>query len=409
MSSSDLTSASLMPQSPLTSIFATGSAIALLLVEIDEAVDHGVARQHLQFRIERGAHRQAALVELLLTVIVVEVAAHFLGEIFGGKDVRARRAHGHVKRLLFRLGAVGRRDEAVFDHAVDHVIAPRDRLVLAAERIVIVRSLRQAGEIGRLRDAQLVHRLVEVQKRGRGDAIGAEAEIDFVEIEFEDFLLRIGALDAQRQQRFLDLALERHLIVQQEVLGDLLGDGRGALRPPPAAVVLDIEHAGANDAVNVDARMVIEILVLRRHEGVGDELRDRLDRQIKPALLGIFGEQRAVGGMHPRHHRRLIVLKLGVVRQILGVMPQQACGRRDAGDEQDRARREQKAQKAQEQFHRYTDFIEVARPRPGLKHRHDAAESTRPAGAAVPAHKHPMPSIHYPLSSASRRSGFCSN
>ena len=76
-----------------------------------------------------------------------------------------------------------------------------------------------------------MHRLVEIDQRGGGDAVGAEAEIDLVEIELEDLLLGIGALDLEREQRFLDLALERDLVGQKEVLGDLLGDGRGALRP----------------------------------------------------------------------------------------------------------------------------------------------------------------------------------
>ena len=89
-----------------------------------------------------------------------------------------------------------------------------------------------------------------------------------------------------------------------------------------AAVILDIEQAGARDAVNVDAGMLVEILVLGGDEGVGDELWDRLDRQIEPALLGVFGQERAVGGMHPRHHRRLIILKLRIIRQVLGIMPQ---------------------------------------------------------------------------------------
>ncbi len=144
ISPSDFTSASLTPQSPPTSILVTGAAIALALVEIDEPVDHGLARQHLQFGIERGAHRQAALVKLLLAVIVVEIAPHFFGEIFGGEDMRAGRPHRDVERLFLRLLAVRGGDVAVLDHAVDDVVAARDRLVVAAERIVIVRPLGQA-------------------------------------------------------------------------------------------------------------------------------------------------------------------------------------------------------------------------------------------------------------------------
>ena len=202
----------------------------------------------------------------------------------------AGRPHGDVERLFLRLvGDVGG-DVAVFGHAIDDVIAPRDRFVAFAERIVVVRPLRQGGEIGGFRDRKLVHRLVEIEQRRRGDPVGAEAEIDFVEIELEDFFLRVGALDAQRQERFLDLALERHLVGQQEVLGDLLRDGRGALRPAAGAVILDVEQAGAADAVNVDAGMLVEVLVFGGDEGVGDEFWDRLDRQVEAALIGVFGQ-----------------------------------------------------------------------------------------------------------------------
>ena len=94
-----------------------------------------------------------------------------------------------------RLG-VGRVDVAVFHHAVDHLVAALDGALALPERMQRRRRLRQRGEIGRFRNGQFVHRLVEIQQRGRGDAIGAEAEIDFVEIEFENLVLGIGALDA---------------------------------------------------------------------------------------------------------------------------------------------------------------------------------------------------------------------
>ena len=190
------------------------------------------------------------------------------------------------------------------------------------------RRLRQRRQIGRFRDREFVHRFVEIDQRRGGDAVGAEAEIDFVEIEFEDLVLRIGALDAHRQQGFLDLAGERHLVGQKEVLRDLLGDRRRALRTAVGAVILRVEHRGARHAGEVDAAVLVEILVLGREERVDDEFRNRLDRQIEPALLGVFAEQRAVGGMDARHHRRLVILKLRIVRQVLGEMPDQRRPRR---------------------------------------------------------------------------------
>jgi hypothetical protein len=198
---------------------------------------------------------------------------------------------------------------------------------------------------------QLVHRLVEIEKRRRRNAVGAEAEIDFVQIEFEDLLLGIGALDLEREQRFLDLALERDLVGQKEVLGDLLGDGGGALRSTARAVGLHVEDAGAGDAGEVEAVVLIEVLVLRRDEGVDHHLRDGLDWDVEPALRCVFGDQRTIGRMHARHHRRLVVLQLRVIREILGEMPEQACGGANANQEHDRADSKQEAAKAQQKSH----------------------------------------------------------
>jgi hypothetical protein len=118
----------------------------------------------------------------------------------------------------------------VLGHAIENVIAPLERTLALAEGMVIVGRLGQRRQIGRFRRRQFVHRLVEIEERRCSDAVGAHAEIDFVEIEFEDVLLGEGALDLHRQQRFLDLARERQLVGAQEVLGDLLGDGGGTLR-----------------------------------------------------------------------------------------------------------------------------------------------------------------------------------
>ena len=66
------------------------AAPALRLVESHEAGGHGLARHHLQLRIERGPYRQAAFIEFLFAVALEDVAADFLGKIFAGENVRAR-------------------------------------------------------------------------------------------------------------------------------------------------------------------------------------------------------------------------------------------------------------------------------------------------------------------------------
>src|SRR5690606_4905026 len=94
---------------------------------------------------------------------------------------------------------------------------------------------RQGGEESGFGDGQLVERLVEVLQRRRRDAVGAAAEIDLVEIELEDAVLRKRLLDPQRDERLLDLPFDRELVREKEVLRDLLRDGGGADRAPAGA------------------------------------------------------------------------------------------------------------------------------------------------------------------------------
>ena len=296
---------------------ACRAAPPLRLVKIDEAGGHGLARHHLQLWIERGPDRQSAFVEFLFAIAFEDVATDFLGKIFTGEDMRSVGPVGDDQRILAGLVGLGLLDPAVFQQAIDHVVAAFDGAVAVAHRMQRARRLRHRRQIGRFRDREVVHRLVEIDQRGRGNAVGAEPEIDFVEIELEDAILGISALDAHRQQRFLDLAGERHLVGQKEVLRDLLGDRRGTLWPPVRAEILRIQHHRARHAGEVDAAVLVEVLVFGGEERVDHELWNRLDRQIEPALLGIFAEQRAVGGVHARHDRRLIILKLRVVRKVL--------------------------------------------------------------------------------------------
>ena len=73
----------------------------------------------------------------------------------------------------------------------------------------------------------------EAARRGV-DAVGAAAEIDPVEIELEDLVLGELRLQRQRQDRLADLAAEGAVVGQEDVAGELLGDGRAALRPVAA-------------------------------------------------------------------------------------------------------------------------------------------------------------------------------
>ncbi len=89
----------------------------------------------------------------------------------------------------------------------------------------------------------------------RFDAVHAGAEIDMVQIEGEDFVLGVPVLEIEREHRFFDLALKRALRFQEQVLGELLGDGRTALH---IGALADVGEHRADDAPGINAEMRTE-------------------------------------------------------------------------------------------------------------------------------------------------------
>ena len=79
---------------------------------------------------------------------------------------------------------------------------------------------------------ELLRRLAEIAARGELDPPGAAAEIDGIEIELENLRLAERTLDPRRHDHLADLAVVGQVFADQEVLDDLLGDGRAALRTP---------------------------------------------------------------------------------------------------------------------------------------------------------------------------------
>src|SRR5205085_9180763 len=84
-----------------------------------------------------------------------------------------------------------------------------------ARRAVAVRRLRQAGKESGLAEGQFVEGFVEIGECRSGNTVGARAEIDLVQVQFEDALLRQRRLDAGCQENLLDLAFDRNLARQQ--------------------------------------------------------------------------------------------------------------------------------------------------------------------------------------------------
>ena len=111
-------------------------------------------------------------------------------------------------------------------------------------RRVFGRSLEQAGKHRGFREIDVARRLVEIEMRRAVDAECAAAHIGAVEIELQDFVLGEPRLQPDREERFLDLALDGALVVQEQVLGELLGY-RGAALSHAAGLRVRHQRAGS--------------------------------------------------------------------------------------------------------------------------------------------------------------------
>ena len=105
---------------------------------------------------------------------------------------------------------------------------------------------------------------------GRLDTENSGAEINPVEIKRENLVLGVTRLQIDRQHRFLDFALESAAGREEQILGELLGEGRTALHHMPRHHVGD---AGARHADGIKTEMIAEAAVFNRDEGVGDIVR----------------------------------------------------------------------------------------------------------------------------------------
>ena len=316
------TAARCAAQSPLGSISGNRAAPPAMAVLVgDQPGAQRFIRSRLQSLIEAGAHRQPGPVQNFFAIAGQQVAPDLLGEI-GGSDLFRLLPMAKLEGLSFGLRCLGLGGCSVFDHPLQDPIAASFCRLREARRAVSVWCLGEPGEERSLTEGQIIERFVEIGERRSRDTVSTRAEIDFVQVELEDALLRQRGLDAGGQQDLLDLAFDRNLVRQQHVFCDLLGDCRGTDRPAISAKPAHIGDRRAQDRNGVDPVMVVKVFVFGRQKGVDDRLRDRLYRHENPPLGCVFGEKQPVARLHSGHDRRLIMRKLLVIRQVTTEIPE---------------------------------------------------------------------------------------
>ncbi len=267
-----------------------------------QVVAHRAARRGLQRGIDRGLDGVSAVhggfacdvVEHLLDV------GHDLG-----RELRLTvggRREPHLRRLGEIVQVLG--NEALFEHLIEHVATPGQRLGLVLARRIVLGRSDQAREQRGLGHVEILGLLAEVIARSFLDAVATLAEVDGVQIEREDLVFAELFLEAAREDRFLDLAPVGALRVEQHVLHHLLSDGATALTAVPRA---QIGEQGAQHAEVIQPLVLVELCVFRGQERELGVARHLGERNHRAALDEQARQHGAVAREHARDLGRLVV------------------------------------------------------------------------------------------------------
>ena len=190
------------------------------------------------------------------------------------------------------------RDFIVFIHTCKDGIRSCNRIILICvgisavvfpivgeTRIVAIRILRETCDHGAFANGQLIQILAEVVFGGGLDAVIRSAEIDVVQIRFEDRVLLHDLFALQREERFLHFALIRTLRAEDLVFDQLLCDRAAAGR---VAVSEDLKRCG-KQTFEIDAAVLVKTHVLNGNKRVAQHFRDVF--QIDPITVFDCGDR----------------------------------------------------------------------------------------------------------------------
>ena len=239
----------------------------VVLLQPGEAPGQGPRRGLLQLQVQAREDAQPFRGQRLFGVVLGQLLLHVVGEV--GGLVPGPHRFPLLEDFLQRAFVGGARDHAVPHQLGQHHVAPSDGPLHVAVGGVAVRRADQPGQQGGFAHRQLLGLLREVEPRAFPDAedpLGPVlAQVDLVEVVLEDLFLGVHPLGDHGHERFLDLALEGAVALQEEVLHELLGQGAAALHHPSPP---QVGHEGPHHRHRVHAAMVVEALVLHREHGL---------------------------------------------------------------------------------------------------------------------------------------------
>ena len=301
-----------------------------LVVGVLQHAPYGVLGRLLILGRDSGLDGKAALEDDVGGELRGERRLHVVHEVRVG--VGARLLRGRVVEhevacdgvVVFLLG-----DVALVEQVGEYDVAALDGAFGVCKRVVVGGRLGKACQRGCLGDGEVCAGLTEVRLRRGLDAVAACSIVDGVEVHHEDVVFGIHLLELRGDVGLAYLARQRLLkllVGEHRVAHELLGDGGGAFRAAG-----QLGHDGAQDALDVDAVVLVEALVLGVHRCPQHVLGALLLRDGGAVLHVELRDDVAVGVEHLRGLGEQVGVGVRVVGQVLEPRHRQRVGGRYRG------------------------------------------------------------------------------
>ena len=249
---------------------------------------------------------KATLKGLVFAIPANQLTTNFRAEPFGIRKRTKTLLLLRNQRLFLVLLCLLAADDAVIGHQIQHDVPAHQSRLRVQKRVVIRRGFGKSSQRGSFRIIQLIERLIEIGLGGGGNTEGTVPQINAVQIDFENLVLGQDLLHLHRQQGFLDLAINgQDVAVEQHDLGDLLRNG-GRTKRATSVTGEHVRHAGTGNRHHVHTAMGVEVMVFRGQEGALDFVRNSVNWDENPPLIGKLGHQPFVRRVDPADCWRLV-------------------------------------------------------------------------------------------------------
>ena len=219
------------------------------------------------------------IVKCIGEVGVVGGAGHILGTALALDDLDRLGGGG----VILVLGDVPLRV-----HLVQHVVAALHQLFRVGEGVVLGGVFGDGGQNGALREGQILDMLAEILVGTGLHAADDTGQRDGVEVGLKDRLLTVFVGQAERAEDLAHLTHLIGLVITGQVFDQLLLQRGSTLLGAVERVVGELVEGGTDGTLDVDAGLVVEVLILDGDNGVLQVLRH--GGKLTPDAVFAFGQ-----------------------------------------------------------------------------------------------------------------------